>query len=63
MGEEVSSKANVTEAMYVQEGDAEVVYVGLVLARFLCVFSLASVVGVFFSVAVECVHEAVPCLV
>ena len=49
--------------MHVQEGDAEVVYVGLVLARFLGVFSLASVVGVFFSVAVECVHEAVPCLV
>ena len=45
MGEEVSPKAHVAKAMHIEEGDAQVVYVGFVLAPSLGFVSLSSVVS------------------
>ena len=62
MCEEVSPKTRVAEATHIEEGDAQGVYLGCVWAPFLCFLSLSCVVG-FFSVAMECVQEVVPCRV
>ena len=51
------------QATHTEESDAQVVHVGIVLAPFLGCLPLTPVVGFFSSVAMECVHEAVPCLV
>jgi hypothetical protein len=53
---EVSPKMRVAEAMHIEEGDAQVVYVGFVWAPFLCFSSLASLVGFLFLLC----HEVRP---